>query len=476
MIKEIKKKKIIVIGDIMLDEYYLGDVKRISPEAPVPVFNKKDHYCSMGGAANVAQNLIAANQNVSIISVVGNDKQGQQLLGLLQDSGIDTSSIILSSNRCTTVKTRFLAENGQQLMRVDEETSLELCDEEYLQLKELFTNAIAKCELLIISDYRKGLLNEDFSKYIINLANENEVPVIVDVKGSNPDLYYGATIIKPNKKELADLVGFSVKSYDEVVKASRDLLGRMNAKYIITTCGAEGMILVSNNEEKKYDSIKREVFDVTGAGDTAVAYLATCIANNYDMDSAIGVSIVASGLQVGKVGTKPIGLSEVIEAFDNISSRKKLIKKEELLKIRNENIERTVVFTNGCFDILHVGHIRYLKEAAKLGDVLIIGLNSDGSIKRIKGNNRPINDERDRVEMLAAYDFVDYIVVFDEDTPYDIIKILKPDIIVKGADYTNKEIVGRDLVESYGGRVELVPYITGKSTSNIINNVREKIR
>lgn len=471
----ILKKSILVVGDVMLDNYYIGDVNRISPEAPVPVFRKKAERSVLGGAANVAANLIAAGQKVAVMSMVGDDESGLRLKELFSEKEIN-AKMLATLSRETTVKTRFLAANHQQLMRMDVEDTAPISKEESELMLRGIKDEIGSYDLILISDYMKGLLTQDLCQGIIRLANKNGVSVVVDVKDPKYGKYYGATILKPNLNELRQLTGKNVKTNDEIVEASEDLRKRCNCQYVLTTLGARGMVLVGDGDPFFVKSFDKEVYDVSGAGDTTVAYLATCMAGGLPVRKAVEIANVAAGIQVGKVGTSTVSLQEVQEAMSHVVSYQsnKMLLTEDIASFRDHHANQKIVFTNGCFDILHVGHKRYLQQAATLGDILIVGVNSDASVKRLKGESRPVNTVVDRAEMLCALGFVDYVAVFDEDTPYELIKQIQPDVLVKGGDYQPDEVVGKDIVELRGGKVEIIPFVEGKSTTNIINQINEK--
>ncbi len=475
-IKCIKTKNILVIGDVMLDRYFNGKVKRISPEAPVPVFRKTSEYCVPGGASNVATNLVAAGQKTYVAGIIGDDANGKSLCSLLEQKNINTDYMEVGF-RETTVKTRFMADSRQQVLRLDVE------NEEPIDVE--FANAFiskirpqiqqGKFNLIVLSDYNKGFLTEYLIQNIISICNDCGLKVLIDVKGNNFKKYANAFLIKPNKKELHDLTGMHVDDLSDVKMAAECLRANSNVTYVLTTCGEDGMVLTGESESIKINANGPEVFDVTGAGDTSLAYVATCIANGISMEDSIRIANFAAGLQVAKIGTSSIYLQEVVDSLssDNDIVSQKLIDREDAKRIRERYADKIIVFTNGCFDILHAGHVRYLSGAAKEGDILILGLNSDASIKRIKGNERPINNQYDRAEVLCNLKSVDYVVIFDEDTPLELIDDIRPDILVKGADYEGKEIVGANLVEKRGGKVKLIPFLQGHSTSKIIKKIRE---
>lgn len=477
-------KKILVVGDIMLDIYYHGMIERISPEAPVPVFRTGTTTYRLGGAANVAVNMAANGQLVFVLSIIGKDKNGETLKSLFEANGIHTE-YLLETERPTTTKCRLLAGNNQQVLRMDSEEVKEI--EESLQKKlfESFEQCIEAFDFVIFSDYQKGFFSYDFTRKLIDTANQRGVRVLADVKDPRAEKYKGAYLIKPNRKELGILTNLPVETEQEVIDASKFLCEKCDCNYVLTTCGADGMLLVGKEgEQKQLKTTAKEVFDVTGAGDTVIAYLAICLANKMHMEQAMILANYAAGLQVSKTGTSVIRIEEVEkEARDwNKQNRDfkadtihKRLEIDELKIIREQNKEKKIVFTNGCFDLLHIGHIRYLKEAAELGDLLIVGLNSDDSVRRLKGSERPINCQEERLEVLAALEFVDYVVIFEEDTPLQAIKKCQPDVLVKGGDYQLENIVGKEVVEKMGGSVKILPFIEGKSTTKLIQKISVKM-
>lgn len=450
----INKKRILVIGDIMLDKYYEGTVSRISPEAPVPVFKKMGERSVPGGAANVAVNLSAAGQSVVVLSVCGNDENGSCLADHLTNNGVDIS-LIKRTSESTITKTRLIANHNQQLLRMDEEEVKEISPQTENDLIRGLQDCGESFNVVILADYRKGLLTDSFTRMVIDESCKSGIKVIVDAKDPKPGKYRGSFLLKPNRKELGDLTGLNVDTEEHVVFAARKLIKETNCEYVLVTCGAEGMILVSDNTYEKIASEAKEVYDVSGAGDTVIAYLAACIANGWNVTDAIKLANKAAGIQVGKMGTATVSLSEVFPDGDR---------------------KGTVVFTNGCFDILHAGHVQYLKAARELGDKLIVGLNSDESVRRIKGEGRPVNSQEDRAEILRSLSFVDRVEIFDEDTPLELIKKVKPDILVKGGDYSADEVVGKDEVEANGGKVVILPFLEGKSTTSVIDKIRSMKR
>lgn len=476
--KQIRTRNILVVGDVMLDQYYQGKVGRISPEAPVPVFLKQKTSFRLGGAANVAMNLAVNNQNVKLLSIIGHDQNGRNFEKLCNDVNINTEFLV-KTERPTCTKTRLLAGNNQQVIRIDEEIAEDVSKDIETKLEKQLLRCLDGTDLVIISDYLKGVLTDSFTQTVICGSNSRGIKVLVDVKDPNAKKYKGAYVIKPNTKELHSLTGLSTDGLDDVKVASNDLLQKCDSDYVLTTCGSKGMVLVGkDNTYRELSTTAQEVFDVTGAGDTVIAYLGMCLANGFSIEDSMDISNFAAGIQVSKVGTSPVFLSEVEHVLKEKNEVRanayKIVDFNDLKEIRKINKDKKLVFTNGCFDILHAGHVRYLKEAADLGDLLVLGLNSDDSVKRLKGESRPINNQEDRAEVLASLQCVDYVVIFEEDTPYNVIKECQPDILAKGGDYKPDEVVGKDIVEARGGKVVLLPFVKGRSTTSVISKIKSQ--
>jgi D-beta-D-heptose 7-phosphate kinase/D-beta-D-heptose 1-phosphate adenosyltransferase len=472
---KLSRNNVLVVGDVMLDVYYFGDVKRISPEAPVPVFSKRGERSVLGGAANVAANLVAAGQQTSVLSIVGTDENGSQVHELMSDMKID-DSMVIDTERPTTTKTRFLADNNQQVLRLDEENSSPIGQEIEDALLRGFDERVNDFDAIVVSDYMKGLLTKRFTQALISKARAMGINVFIDVKDSDKEKYCGATVIKPNLNELKLLTGMKITTEDEVISAANSLLDACAADYVLCTLGGKGMLLISHAADPVYvPAVGKEVYDVTGAGDTAIAYLAACVASGYSVREAMKFADTAAGIQVSKAGTSSVYPKEVREVLDGLSSGRlfenRQITLDQAFQLRQASVGKTIVFTNGCFDILHAGHVQYLRQAASLGDILVVGVNSDSSVRAIKGDSRPVNPLEDRIAILSSFDFIDYVIAFDEETPYEVIKAVQPDVLVKGGDYSISQIVGRDIVEARGGEVKVLPYIEGKSSTNIINKI-----
>ena len=476
----IKQNKILVVGDLMLDIYEMGTVSRISPEAPVPVFSKYSSRNVLGGAANVATNLLAAQQSVSVCGVLGDDEPGEIILDEMTRMGVEKQYILRCKDRRTTTKTRVVAQNSQQLIRIDEETVEEISDRDADVMIGMLRDDIKAFDLIILSDYKKGLLTPYFCRMLITLSKANGIKTLVDVKDKNLQKYAGSFLLKPNKLELSVLSGVPLLNQNDIKEASRVFIAKTGCDYVLTTLGADGMYLYGKDgSEYREEADRREVYDVSGAGDTAIAYLTAGMASGFCLRDSVHMANLAAGIKVTKQGTSPVQLREVLGELlhpknarvDNYGS--KVIRRDELDHFRHTHEGQRIVFTNGCFDIIHSGHIAYLNKAAKLGDMLIVGLNSDQSVRRLKGESRPVNSEQDRAAVLAALRSVDYVVIFEEDTPLSLIQEIKPNVLVKGGDYVGSTIVGADFVRHNGGVVVTIPLVEGKSTTNIINAVKK---
>lgn len=477
----ISQSRFLVVGDLMLDVYYEGNVSRISPEAPVPVYLKNSSRCVLGGAANVAANLVMAHQKVSICGVSGDDSASERISEELTKIGIKNQYIIKCNDRSTITKTRIVAQNNQQLVRIDSETSNYINDFQADILIEMIKPHINEFDLIIISDYNKGLLTPYFCQALIALATEQNIKILIDVKDKNVEKYTGAYLLKPNKIELETLSGMKILDKESIKKASKILIDKTKCQFVLTTLGGDGMYLYGRDGKVLVEEAeKREVFDVSGAGDTAISYLSVGIASGFSIQEAVRLSNLAAGIKVTKKGTAPVLLRDVIKDMMLCKNMKrgsfvnKIISWNDIEMIKNAHAGQRIVFTNGCFDIIHMGHVTYLDKASSFGDILIVGVNSDSSVNRLKGNTRPINHQLDRAGVLAALQSVDYIIIFDEDTPQRLIEAIKPNVLVKGGDYTGDSIVGADYVRHYGGVVVTIPLVEGKSTTNIINEVKQE--
>lgn len=456
-----KRPKVLVIGDLMVDNYIWCDCKRVSPEAPVLVMNAQRQDKRLGGAANVYANLKSLNADVVALSVVGDDKEGRFLSAHLK------GKLLVQKGRKTSLKSRIISHN-QQVLRLDDESSEDIALESEL-LRE-FDKVAQNYEAIVLSDYGKGVLTAKVCQGVIKKARALKIPVLIDPKGDDYTKYRGATLLTPNKKEakialkMSDLEGKNLKTAIKKLKDDLDL------KYSIITLSQDGIALW-DKALRVIPAKAREVFDVTGAGDSVIAMLAFCLALKIDIFKACELANKAAAVVVGKVGSVSVSFEE-LKNQEKAPFESKIKSKKECEQFiqKARNAGQKIVFTNGCFDILHFGHIKYLEKARNLGDLLVVGLNSDKSVRALKGKERPINPQFSRAAMLAALYFVDIVVIFDEKTPLNLIKALKPDILVKGADYKDKEIIG----SQFALKTELIEFEEGFSTTKLIEKIRKQ--
>lgn len=515
------KPNILVVGDLILDHYIWGNCERISPEAPVQVIDVKRESLNLGGACNVANNLISLESNVWICGMVGCDEAGNTLKQELKNRGIKIEGIFSNPLRPTTQKSRLIAAH-QQVVRIDREDKSPICQEGEKFILDFVEHTLveSKLQCLVLSDYQKGVLSESLTQSLIALAKAHNLKILIDPKGKDYTKYKGATLLTPNKKEAIQATGINVCDEDSLQDCIVALQKMCALEVSLITLSEDGIAFATRDsiqegsvKVERMPTIAREVFDVTGAGDTVIASLAYMLALGKPVSQSVYFANAAAAVVVSKVGSATASKKEIfaylrrnnlldsalvnaefLKIFDEesclnhlsermvkIFKRQKLlsywdkwIKAEELnefleslRQLKEENFK--IVFTNGCFDILHLGHIDYLHKARNLGDLLIVGLNSDSSITHLKGTSRPINEEKDRIAMLCALECVDFVVVFSEETPRELIAKIRPHTLVKGADYANKEVVGREFSEE----VRLIEFIEGKSTSQLIQKIKE---
>ena len=466
-----RNTRALLIGDIMLDKYVFGVIERISPEAPVPVFLSKEKKQVLGGAGNVFNNLTSMEVQTTFLTVIGKDHSGKEIKKLLSKKKFSKSFLFEEKERDTTVKTRYLS-NNQQIIRIDEEKA------EQIQLKtsnlliKKFNQLVIKNDIVIISDYNKGLFQKKNLQKIISTCNKLKVPVIIDPKRNDFNIYRGATLVTPNKSEASIVSNLSCDTDDQVERCGRHIAEKYKIKNVIITRAEKGLSWISKTERFHVTTKIKEVYDVSGAGDTVLAIIASCLPNNINYKFMLELANKAAAIVIGKLGTTAISVNDL--KIKNITSIKKKIvtlnqlkKKVSALKDKGFKIG----FTNGCFDLLHAGHLSYLAESKELCDILIIAINNDYSVKKLKGKDRPLNNEKDRAKILASLNFCDFVIIFSEDTPLKLIKALKPHIITKGGDYRNKKIVGEKEVISWGGNVNILNFKKGYSTTKIIGKL-----
>jgi len=466
-----KTSHIAVVGDLMIDHYIWGSCERISPEAPVQVIEVAKESRVLGGAGNVIHNLISLDSEVSVYTVLGSDDSARLARELLNSAGANSTSVIEEIGRTTTKKSRVVASN-QQILRFDDENRKDISISSQKSILSNIEKNIHSYDAILLSDYGKGVLSEELTRSIIELANRYNIPILVDPKGENYDKYRGATLLTPNKKEASLASKIEIEDRDTLQKAGYILKDDLNLEYGIVTLSEEG-IAIFTEDMQIMPTVAREVYDVTGAGDTVLASLGIALSSGLDIYEACDFANKAAAIVVAKVGSATATLNEIEEYEHSLNkgraeSKIKDFDQIERVSKRLKDQGRRVVFTNGCFDILHRGHATYLQKAKELGDILIVGVNDDESIKRLKGEDRPINPLIDREYLLASLESVDYVVPFSEDTPYELIEKIYPDILVKGADYRGKEVVGSDLAKE----VKLIELVDGKSTTSIIKRCK----
>jgi D-beta-D-heptose 7-phosphate kinase / D-beta-D-heptose 1-phosphate adenosyltransferase len=464
--------RVMVIGDLMLDRYFWGKASRISPEAPVPVVNIERKTHSLGGAGNVALNLVSLGCQVELMGVVGNDVEAEVLRQTVMELGIDSGGLLIDVSRPTTVKTRIIS-NSQQMLRLDSEVSSFIGNEIEEALLKMSGEKLDAVDIVILSDYAKGVLTDRFLSSFLALADRKKVRVLVDPKRKDFGAYANAGAVTPNRAELQAAMGRALETDGDFEWAARALQKQYNFEAVLMTRSEQGMTLLSEGVVSHFPTQAKQVFDISGAGDAVISVLALGLAAGLSWPEATELANLGAGVAVQKVGTSPVTAEELVQVLEqegvSAANSKILILEDLLRKIAAWQAEgKKIAFTNGCFDILHVGHVVYLDRARGLADVLIVGLNSDASVRRLKGPQRPLNIEADRARVLAALEPVDAVVLFEEDTPLHLIETIRPDILAKGADYREEEVVGATFVRSYGGDVQLIPLVEGRSTTGIL--------
>ena len=467
------KPNILVVGDLMIDHYLWGSCDRISPEAPVQVVDISKETTVLGGAGNVINNLNTLGAKVSVSSVIGNDNNGAELTQMLSDIGVKTDNLIIQAGRKTSKKSRVIAVS-QQVLRYDKESKNDIDSISVSNILNSLSSNIDEFNIVILSDYGKGVLTPELCQGVIKLCNEKSIKVLVDPKGSDFSKYKGAYLLTPNKKEAVLASKIDIKDDESLKEALVKLKTECDLDVSLITLSEDG-ISTYEREVKIFPTVVKEVFDVTGAGDTVIASIAFALSAGKSIEQTAAFANLAAGVVVGKIGSATVSIAEIeeyeaslhkstsdahIKSFDDISA---------LVKRYKANGKK-VVFTNGCFDILHVGHVKYLQVAKSFGDILIVGLNSDESVSRLKGPTRPVNIAEDRAYILAALEAVDFVVPFAEDTPHNLIKMIEPDVLVKGGDYEGKTVVGTE----FARELKLVDFVDGKSTTKTIQKIQGK--
>jgi D-beta-D-heptose 7-phosphate kinase/D-beta-D-heptose 1-phosphate adenosyltransferase len=471
-VRDAKPVRVGVVGDVILDRYMRGETRRISPEAPIPVLDVGEEDLRLGGAGNVAANLVAAGASVWLGGVVGVDVGGGMVRDKLRALGVDVSAVVRDAKRPTVEKTRLIA-RSQQVLRVDREDRRPLDGDIESSLARAVAAAAAASDMIVASDYAKGTLTPAVLRALLASGR----PVLVDPKGTDYTRYRGAFGITPNRGEAEAATGVTIRDADSLRAAAARLFELVGATVVFITLGEGGIYCSSRSgEEFHVHAEARHVFDVTGAGDTVIALLARYLAAGVPLRAAVEIANAAAGVVVGKIGAGTVTAAELYRALgdDPGDAGRKILRREDAAGVARDLKTKglRVVFTNGCFDLLHAGHARYLAQARAQVDVLIVGLNDDASVRRLKGAERPLVPLEDRAQLLASLAAVDFVVPFAEDTPEELIREVGPDVLVKGRDYEGKPIAGREFVESRGGRVFLAPLLEGRSTSSLLARLR----
>lgn len=473
-VRLLKRASVLVVGDAMLDRYVYGQVQRVSPEAPVAVLAVERELAMPGGAGNVVRNLTALGAAVAFVSVVGDDQAGSDLTGLIGGQPNVEPWLLVQGGRATTTKTRFIAA-GQQLLRADHEMAGPINARLADRMVRIAADAVAATTVMVLSDYQKGVLAGDVAQRLIAAARAAGRRVVVDPKGVDYARYAGADMVTPNRAELALATGMAVDTEEAIVAAAQHLRDTYRFGAVLVTRSEDGMTLVDGQGIRHFPAEAPEVHDVSGAGDTVVAVVAAGLAAGLTAPVAARLANIAAGIVVGKVGTAVARESDLAEA---LTPERGALRKVVSRATAMEQVERwrrrgyRIGFTNGCFDLLHPGHVHLLEQARSWCDRLVVGLNADSSVKRLKGETRPIQGEAARAAVLASVSSVDLVSVFEEDTPVDLIKLLRPDVLVKGADYTVDKVVGGDLVTEWGGQVRLAQLLPGQSTTATVARIR----
>ena len=481
--------RLLVIGDLMLDEYLWGEVDRISPEAPVQVVSIQKEDFTLGGAGNVVNNAVALGAKVSIVGVIGTGRNGQLLLKRFNELGVDKKGIIKESGRTTIQKTRIIAANhgDQQVLRIDREKKQDISTSTLEKMIRFIEDKMPDIDVVLISDYGKGLITKSLLSKVTASAKKYKKMIIVDPKGLDFSKYSGVSLLTPNKKEAALASGVEINNESSLEKAANKFLENLSLDNLLITCGKDGMVLFEKNKEPfRVKAEARQVFDVSGAGDTVLAVFGLAVATGASIHNSVAIANTAAGIVVGKVGTATVSKQELTSALKIVmgkvgtatvddqrlpSKYKDLSELPALVEDLKKKGKR-LVLTNGCFDLLHAGHIMLFSASKQLGDILIVAIDDDESVKKLKGSGRPVLNAKERSRILSALDAVDYVVVFSSHELKKLIEIIQPDVLTKGSNYTSKEVFGRELVEKYGGRVKLIPVTENISSTRIINNIK----
>jgi D-beta-D-heptose 7-phosphate kinase/D-beta-D-heptose 1-phosphate adenosyltransferase len=487
LVERLAGRNVVLVGDLMIDKYLYGDAERLSPDAPVPILQFRREDSRLGGAGRVAADLSTLGATVRIVSIIGHDDNGAQIRKQLSDWRCDTSGLVQTPGRCSTSKVRLVGlaqhRHPQQMMRLDYEDRCPIDDAIAQQVIASVEKALPGADALCVEDYNKGLLRTDLCQRIIQIARAAEVPVFVDPAAiADYSKYAGASVITPNATETSLATGdLPITTEPEFRAAAERLLTTLRLEACLLTLDKRGSYLATRDGERRWlKTRERTVYDVAGAGDMVLAMLTAARASGASWVDAAALGNVAGGLEVERFGSVPVTPQEIIDEL-LAEARQRLGKQRTLQQLlpelsRHRSAGKKIVFTNGCFDLIHLGHVKYFQFAKRQGDLLVVAVNTDTCIRRLKGNKRPIIGEQDRLSVLEELESIDYLVKFDQDTPIELIEAIKPDVLVKGADYAKEQVVGWDTVEAYGGCVALAPLVDGRSTSAVIERILEAYR
>ncbi|MCX8139533.1 MAG: D-glycero-beta-D-manno-heptose 1-phosphate adenylyltransferase [Gemmataceae bacterium] len=487
LLQSAKQPQVVVVGDIMLDRYIWGNAERISQEAPVILLRADHREERLGGAGSVAMMLRHLECNVAVVGVVGHDENAERVLTMMRQLGIDTSTVVPDSSRPTTVKERYIGRaqtrHPQQMIRVDYEERHTISQNIEHVIIQRALSLIDSADIILVSDYDKGVCTPTLLQFLISTTKKRAIPLLADpIRGGDYSKYRGCTALTPNRLEAGLAVGRTLHTVEDALEAAAELQHRLELEAGIVTLDKDGMALAHRDGRRQHFPTRpRHVYDITGAGDMVMAALALALAAKADYETAARLANIAGGLEVERIGVSPVTRADILadilhtptsntifQSTDKIVTLPRLL---PLLQMRR-SLGQRIAFTNGCFDVLHAGHVRYLSEARQQADCLIVGLNSDTSVRSLKGPTRPVNPHTERATILAALQDVDYVVLFDEPTPLALIQALRPDVLVKGGDYRKDQIVGADFVESYGGKVYIAQFHRGYSTTSLIERIK----
>ena len=488
LLEGIGHPKVLVVGDLILDRYVTGRVERVSPESPIPVLDVLAEDHRPGGAGCVAQDLAHLEAHVVCCGIVGSDAAGKALVADLRRTGVKEVAAFVDRDRPTTQKTSYIghvqsaSRAGQQILRVDHESRNAISDAVQKQVVAFVERTLRKVDAVVISDYNKGLLSPLVLRSIIESGAKRHVPVLLDPnRGRDFALYRGVTAMTPNRFETETATGIALDSPESAATAARKLVRMLGLRYAVVTLDKDGIMLAGRNGITEAIATEpKAVTDVTGAGDMVISVMALVVAWGGSFEEAARLANVAAGIEVTKIGAVPVSRKEIVNELllKHREQPNKVLAVPDLLRVLKTHRQRRekIVFTNGCFDILHSGHVHYLDFSKAQGDLLVVGLNTDRSVRAIKGPTRPIVTQRERAWLLSALESVDYVTLFDETTPIKLIRQVRPDVLVKGEDWRDKGVVGREFVEAHGGKVVLAPLVQGRSTTRIVETILERFQ